>query len=62
MISKQNMISVQMYLLILEVSNTLSNVRVLNIVYNFLLVHIPPTISALWNICTVWLCINDVAV
>lgn len=62
MISKQNMISVQMYLLILEVSNTLSNDRVLNIVYNFLLMHIPPTISALWNMRTVWLCINDVAV
>lgn len=56
------MISVQMYLLILEVSDTLSNDHVLNIVYNFLLMHIPPTVSALWNIHTVWLCINDVAV
>lgn len=56
------MISVQMYLLILEMSNALSNDHGLNIVYNFLLVRIPPTISALWNIHTVWLCINDVAV
>lgn len=49
MISKQNIISDQMHLLIVEVSNTLSNEHVLNIVYNFLLMHIPPTVAALWN-------------
>lgn len=62
MIRKQNMISVQMPLSILEVSNTLSNDHALNIVYNFLLMHTPPTVSALWHIHTAWLCINDVAV
>jgi len=56
------MISMQIYLLIPEVSNTLSNDPVLNIVYNFLLLHIPPTVSVLWDIHTLWLYINDVAV
>lgn len=49
MISKQNIIAEQMHLLIAEVSNSLSNERALNIVYNFLLVHVPPTVAALRN-------------
>lgn len=36
-----------MHLLIFELSNTLSNDRVLNIVYNFLLVRMLPTVAAL---------------
>lgn len=45
-----------MHLFIFELSNTLSNDHVLNIVYNFLLMRMLPTVAALWNIHTVWLC------
>lgn len=62
-ISKQNTILLQMQLLMLEVSNTLSNeYYVLNIVYNFLLVHTPPTVSAWWNLHPGWLCMDDISV